>query len=77
MRKNLFIGGMPESVKAYAETGSMRNTFEVQAEIYETYRLDFAKYSPGADKHCLNAVLITISQNVGQHIKYYLLSCLS
>src|SRR3990167_4847621 len=46
VRKNLFIGGMPESVKAYAETGSMRNTFEVQAEIYETYRLDFAKYSP-------------------------------
>lgn len=70
LRRYFFIGGMPESVKAYAETGSMRDTFEVQAEICETYRLDFAKYSPRADKHCLNTVLTTISQNVGQQIKY-------
>ena len=70
LRRYFFIGGMPESVKAYAETGSMRDALEVQAEICETYRLDFAKYSPRADKHCLNAVLTTISQNVGQQIKY-------
>ena len=70
LRRYFFIGGMPESVKAYAETMSMRETFEVQAEICETYRLDFAKYSPRVDKHCLNTVLTTISQNVGQQIKY-------
>ena len=70
LRRYFFIGGMPESVKAYAETRSMRETFEVQAEICETYRLDFAKYSPRVDKHCLNTVLTTISQNVGQQIKY-------
>ncbi|HBI22811.1 MAG: nuclease [Nitrospirae bacterium RIFCSPLOW2_12_42_9] len=70
LRRYFFIGGMPESVRAFAETGSMRDAFEVQAEICETYRLDFAKYSPRADKHCLNAVLTTITQNVGQQIKY-------
>ena len=48
----------------------MRESFEVQAEICDTYRLDFAKYSPKADRPCLNAVLTTISQNVGQQIKY-------
>lgn len=70
LRRYFFIGGMPESVKAYVETGSMRESFEVQAEICETYRLDFAKYSPRADKYALNAVLTSIAQNVGQQIKY-------
>lgn len=70
VRKYFFIGGMPESVLAYAETGSMREAFEVQAEIVETYRLDFAKYRPLADKHCLNSVLTSVAQSVGQQIKY-------
>ncbi len=70
LRRYFFIGGMPEGVKAYVETGSMQESFEVQAEICDTYRLDFAKYSPKADKHCLNAVLTTMSQKVGQQIKY-------
>ena len=70
LRRYFFIGGMPEGVKAYVETGSMRESFEVQTEICDTYRLDFAKYSPGADKHCLNAVLTITSQKVGQQIKY-------
>lgn len=45
LRRYFFIGGMPESVIAYVETGSMRESFEVQAEICDTYRLDFSKYS--------------------------------
>lgn len=70
LRRYFFIGGMPEAVKAYVETDSMQESFEVQAEICDTYRLDFAKYSPKADRHCLNAVLTTLSQKVGQQIKY-------
>ena len=46
----------------YVETGSMQESFDVQAEICETYRLDFAKYSPKADKYALNAVLTSIAQ---------------
>ena len=70
LRRYFFIGGMPESVKAFVETKSMQESFEVQAELCETYRLDFAKHSPRADKHCINAVLTKISQNVGRQIKY-------
>ncbi|MCK5608725.1 AAA family ATPase, partial [Candidatus Pacearchaeota archaeon] len=43
LRRYFFIGGMPESVKAYIDTGSLQESFEVQAEIIETYRLDFGK----------------------------------
>ncbi|MDM8552315.1 DUF4143 domain-containing protein [Desulfobacterales bacterium HSG2] len=70
LRRYFFIGGMPESVSAYVETGSMRESFDVHADICESYRMDFAKYSPRADKHCLNAVLTSISQGVGQQTKY-------
>ena len=70
LRRYFFVGGMPESVNAYAETGSIRESFEVQAKICETYRMDFAKYSPQVDKHCLNAVLTAIAQSVGHQIKY-------
>ena len=70
LRRYFFIGGMPESVLSYVETGSMQESFEVQAEICETYRLDFAKYSERADKQCLNTVLTTVAQSVGQQIKY-------
>ena len=70
LRQYFFVGGMPESVKAYVETGSMQESFEVQFEICDTYRLDFAKYRPQADKHCLNTILTSIAQSVGQQIKY-------
>jgi len=70
LRRYFFVGGMPESVKAYVETGSMQESFEVQSEICDTYRLDFSKYRPQADKHCLNTVLTSVAQSVGQQIKY-------
>jgi len=70
LRKYFFVGGMPESVHAHVETGSMQEAFEVQAEIGETYRMDFAKYRPQVNKGCLNSVLTSISQSVGQQIKY-------
>jgi len=74
LRRYFFIGGMPESVLAFVETGLMQDSFEVQAGICDTYRMDFAKYSPRADKHCLNAVFSTVAQSVGQQIKYARLS---
>lgn len=48
----------------------MRESFEVHEEICETYYLDFTKYKPQVDKTCLQQVLVTLSQNVGQQIKY-------
>jgi len=70
VRKYFFIGGMPESVRAYSESGSLRESFRVQEEIVETYRLDFAKYAPRADKHCLNSVLSGVARFAGEQIKY-------
>ena len=70
LRKYFFVGGMPESVQTYVNTGSLRESFEVHKELIETYRMDFAKYAPHADKLCLNSVFTTLSQSVGRQIKY-------
>jgi predicted AAA+ superfamily ATPase len=70
LKRYFFIGGMPAAVKAFIENRSLRDSFEVQGEIVESYRMDFAKYSPQVDRYCLDAVFTSLAQCVGQQIKY-------
>ena len=70
LREYFFVGGMPECVLTYRDSGSFNKAFEVQSEIITSYRMDFAKYSPSVDNKCLNIVLTSLSQNVGNQIKY-------
>jgi predicted AAA+ superfamily ATPase len=65
-----FVGGMPESVLTYAESGSLAGSFEVQRELCEAYRQDFPKYTPRVDPDCLNAVLGGVAQRVGSQIRF-------
>jgi len=70
LRTYWFTGGMPECVKVYSETQSLKQTFQVQDEIIESYRLDFNKYKPQTDVNCLNMVFATIAATIGQQTKY-------
>ncbi len=70
LRTYWFTGGMPECVKVYSETQSLRQTFQVQDEIIESYRFDFNKYKPQTDVNCLNMVFATIAATIGQQTKY-------
>jgi uncharacterized protein len=70
LRRYLFIGGMPECVKRYSETARMKDAFEVQSDLVNSFRQDFSKYSPRADKNCINAVLTSTARKVGCRIKY-------
>ena len=70
LRTYFFTGGMPECVKAYVSTKSLQEVFEVQSDLMSTFRQDFLKYSPKADPDCLNAVLSSVPQRIGQQIKY-------
>jgi predicted AAA+ superfamily ATPase len=64
------VGGMPECIKEYVNTKSLKAAAEVQDEICDTYRLDFSKYKPKTDINCLNTVFSNIAANVGQQLKY-------
>lgn len=69
--KNYFIvGGMPESVMCYAETGSMIDVYDVKRSLVESYRQDFSKYAPRANKMCMNAILESVAQQVGEQTRY-------
>jgi len=70
LRLYFFTGGMPECVKVYAERGKLKEVFDIQKQLIETFRADFSKYAPYADKRCLNSVLTSTAKMVGQQIKY-------
>jgi hypothetical protein len=70
MRKYFFVGGMPECVKTFAETNSLADVFEIQSDLINTFRQDFAKYAGKTDSSCLNSVLFNVPQKVGKQIKY-------
>ena len=74
LRTYFFVGGMPESIKVFIESGSISDVFDVHKELIATFQDDFAKYAPYADKHCLNDVFRNIAKNVGNQIKYTHLS---
>ncbi|MDZ7292473.1 MAG: ATP-binding protein [candidate division KSB1 bacterium] len=70
LRRYFFIGGMPECVKIFVETGKLKDAFEVQADLVNTFRQDFLKYTPYVDPRCLNSVLTATAKHVGHQIKY-------
>jgi len=70
LRDYSFIGGMPESVKTYSETGSLKEAFAVHNDIVESFRQDLPKYSPRVDSQCLNGVLAGVARNVGNQVIY-------
>lgn len=70
LRSYFFIGGMPECVQTYRDSGSMVETFSVQSEILDSYRDDFSKYKPQIDTTCLDAVFLNVAKSIGEQLKY-------
>ncbi len=70
LRNYFFVGGMPECIKTYRDSGSMVETFRVQSEILDSYRNDFSKYMPRIDALCLDAVFLNVARSVGDQLKY-------
>lgn len=70
LRNYFFVGGMPECIKTYRDSGSMVETFRVQSEILDSYRDDFSKYMPRIDALCLDAVFLNVAKSVGEQLKY-------
>lgn len=70
LRNYFFVGGMPECVKTYCESGSMLETFKIQSQILDSFKDDFSKYTPRIDPLCLDAVFFNAAKNVGEQIKY-------
>jgi predicted AAA+ superfamily ATPase len=45
MYNYFIVGGMPECVSAFINTGSILEAINIQTELIATYRQDFSKYA--------------------------------
>ena len=66
----LFIGGMPEAVRVYAETRDLNAVSGVHSSIIETYRDDFPKYAARRDLTRMLGVFNFAAMRAGRKVKY-------
>ena len=70
MRYYIFIGGMPEAVKAFVESQKLIDIERIQSSILTSLKYDFAKYGSKSQQRHLISVLNYVAQNTGKKIKY-------
>ncbi|MCG7851541.1 MAG: DUF4143 domain-containing protein [Methanosarcinaceae archaeon] len=76
LRRYYFVGGMPEAVKHFAETGSGRETREIQEGIIKSYVFDFAKHAPAADIPKLTQIWDSIPKHLARENKKFVFSAI-
>ena len=66
----LFVGGMPEAVAEYTESGRLRAVSAIHADIVETFRDDFRKYAARRDLTRMLRVFNFAARHAGRKVKY-------
>jgi len=70
VKRYMIIGGMPEAVKTFLETGSLAKVKSVQDEIVQSYLESFKKYKLKANMDNLEQLMKKIPSLVGKQVKY-------
>lgn len=70
LRQYWIVGGLPEAIARYAESGDFFQVARVQQSIVATYRDDFNKYSHGSLKSLVQSVFDKLPVMVGRKFKY-------
>jgi predicted AAA+ superfamily ATPase len=73
-RQFMFVGGMPEAVQVFQESGSPQDVSAVHRSIAETYLDDFSKYARQKELLLLQKVFRALPRDLGQKVKYSRLS---
>ena len=74
-KRYVTIGGMPESVLAYSETGLYRNSFDCLRNIQDRLFEDVAKYATSPIhrlriEQCIESIPVQLSRESGNSFKY-------
>lgn len=69
-RSYLLVGGMPESVHKWVETGDLLKCWQVQDDIMLAYEDDFSKYEGKVDPILLRKVLRSVALQTGGKFVY-------
>lgn len=69
-RSYLLVGGMPEAVRAWAESGNYLKCREIHEDIVRTYEIDFGKYSSRINPVLLRQTLHSVVLQMGSKFIY-------
>ncbi|MBM4080879.1 MAG: ATP-binding protein [Planctomycetes bacterium] len=70
LRQFLLVGGLPEAVRAFVESGSYQECDAVKQSVLSTYRDDFGKYGRRVHHQRVSKVFDKIPQLVGRKFMY-------
>ncbi len=65
-----YVGGIPEAVSVFADSGSLRDVSGVHANIIDTYRDDFPKYAARRDLTRMLRVFNFAARQPGRKVKF-------
>lgn len=68
--KYLAVGGMPESINQWKETGNINECLMVHQDIIDTYQQDFGKYAKTSQIDYVERVFDSIPHQLGGKFKY-------
>ncbi len=66
----LLVGGMPEAVRAWAETKDFANCQQILSDIVLTYEDDFSKYKKRANPDLLRITMRGVCHQVGEKLTF-------
>lgn len=70
LRLYFFIGGMPEAIQTYIDTGNLIEVEKVHSNILTSLQYDFAKYGTRKEQDFLKLSLHYVANNIGRKVKY-------
>ncbi len=70
LKTYFIIGGMPEAVKRFVETGSFNDVRQIHEDMVISFIQSLAKYNTKTDIESIEQVMRAVSSSVGQQIKY-------
>lgn len=76
LREYYYVGGMPEAVLKYVETGALQEVRNIQLEILQGYDLDFSKHAPREQIPRIRMVWNSIPSQLFKENKKYIYGAL-
>ena len=76
LREYYYVGGMPEAVLKYVETGALQEVRNIQLEILQGYDLDFSKHAPREQVPRIRMVWNSIPSQLFNENKKYIYGAL-
>lgn len=76
LKEYYYVGGMPEAVLKYVETGALQEVRNIQLEILQGYDLDFSKHAPREQVPRIRMVWNSIPSQLFKENKKYIYGAL-